>query len=160
MSLGSDLRPEISILKVIWCLSYWVNSCKGLNLKSRKYLVNTYFHMKHRNLKTILASLCSSSRFDLAANQKISWPFLVKRFSSPGAMASPRRKDRFFFHSLTYKQLSSTNTVSGFAENFQLLTGSSHILVTLFLFFWHLGWVIFGMMFYICKVRWTRNYEK
>ena len=115
---------------------------------------------KQIDLKTILASLCSSSRFDLAANQKISWPFLVKRFSSPSAMASPRRKDRFFFHSLTYKQLSSTNTVSGVAENFQLLTGSSHILVTLFLVFCHLGWVIFCMIFSVCKARWARWNEK
>ena len=97
-----------------------VNSCEGLNLKSRKHNPREHLFLKeHRNLKTILASLCSSSRFDLAANQKISWPFLVKRFSSPSAMASPRRKDRFFFHSLTYKQLSSTTTVSGVAENFQ-----------------------------------------
>ena len=85
-----------------------VNSCEGLNLKSRKHNPREHLFLKeHRNLKTILASLCSSSRFDLAANQKISWPFLVKRFSSPSAMASPRRKDRFFFHSLTYKQLST-----------------------------------------------------
>ena len=102
-----------------------LNMLKSVDLKDmQKTVIQLWgyhiakFIANERNLKTILASLCSSSRFDLAANQKISWPFLVKRFSSPSAMASPRRKDRFFFHSLTYKQLSSTNTVSGVAENF------------------------------------------
>ena len=45
------------------------------------WFLKTWPVLRQKILKTHLhAMLRSSSRFDLAANQKISWPFLVKRF--------------------------------------------------------------------------------
>ena len=110
----------------------------GYKLKTEK--------RQHINQKTTLAALKLTKSCRLATPVNLALDFL-----------SIRIYPCLFWYPITF--LDAREVVGMFRStsyNKIYRLGSSHILVTLFLVFRHLGCVIFCTMFYVCKARWAK----